>query len=110
MPNFSVPPPPLVSSSPAFPVLSVLGSVGTIQTPSPQLTHIQSSQNWPTHTSAFATLDKSHVLNSTNKLDESAALPVPEEEFTKTSSEAPLANEDNEDQVDSFTTTTFWCV
>ncbi|KAL5108203.1 ATM interactor [Taenia crassiceps] len=98
MPNFSVPPPPLVSSSPAYPVLSVLGSVGTIQTPSTQLTQVQSSQNWPTHTSALPTLDKSHVLDSTNKLTESDSLPVPEEDLTKTSNEAPPASEDNGDQ------------
>ncbi|VDK22091.1 unnamed protein product [Taenia asiatica] len=98
MPNFSVPPPPLVSNSPAFPVLSVLGSVGTIQTPSPQLTQIQGSQNWPTHANALPNLDKPHVSNSTKKIDDSDPLLVPGEEFTKTSNEVPPASEGNGDQ------------
>ncbi|KAL5962895.1 hypothetical protein TSMEX_009371 [Taenia solium] len=98
MPNFSVPPPPLVSNSPAFPVLSVLGSVGTIQTPSPQLTQIQGSQNWPTHANALPTLDKPHILNSTKKIDDSDPLLVPGEEFAKTSNEVPPASEGSGDQ------------
>uniref|UniRef100_A0A915EVD3 C2H2-type domain-containing protein n=1 Tax=Echinococcus canadensis TaxID=519352 RepID=A0A915EVD3_9CEST len=98
VPNFSVPPPPLVSNSSAFPVFSVLGSVGNIQTPSPQLTRVPSSQNWPTHASALPTLDKPSVLNSASKINASDALSVPEETSTKTSSEALPASEDNGDQ------------
>ncbi|EUB64119.1 hypothetical protein EGR_01247 [Echinococcus granulosus] len=98
VPNFSVPPPPLVSNSSAFPVFSVLGSVGNIQTPSPQLTRVPSSQNWPTHASALPTLDKPSVLNSASKINASDALSVPEETSAKTSSEALPASEDNGDQ------------
>ncbi|VDM30726.1 unnamed protein product [Hydatigera taeniaeformis] len=97
MPNFSVPPPPLVSGGPAFPVLSVLGSVGNIQAASPQITQVQSSQNWSTHTGALPASNKPPVLNST-KINEQDVSQVSEEVSTKTSNEAPPDTEDYGDQ------------
>ena len=90
IPNFSIPPPPIISCNPNFSVSPVMRSVGNIQTPSSSLAQVTSAQNWSSDSNVLPPAEKANLVEVPTVQDNTSG---------KNSSLEPPSNENNTNQV-----------